>query len=58
MFTSRPPARFRVTYTINGRAYWFTIPGESAAKLWREWKRPGAILMSVVEVDDNMLDTQ
>ena len=57
MFTRKPrKARFRVIYSVAGRDYWFTTPGESAANLWRGWKRPGATLKEVVEVDDNMLD--
>jgi hypothetical protein len=47
--------RFLVTYTISGRSYWFTIPGISASHIWRSWDRKGAVIQSVVEVDQNNL---
>ena len=47
--------RFLVTYSIGSRSYWFTIPGISASHIWRSWDRKGAVLKSVVEVDQNNL---
>ena len=47
--------RFLVTYSIGLRSYWFTIPGISASHIWRGWDRKGAVLKSVVEVDQNNL---
>jgi hypothetical protein len=45
--------RFAVTYRIGPRSYWFAIPAPNAAHIWRSWDRPGAKLVSVVEVDEN-----
>ena len=45
--------RFAVTYQIRGKTYMFCIPAPNAAHIWRSWDRPGAKLVSVVEVDEN-----
>lgn len=44
--------RFRVTFTLNAKTYFFCIPAPNAAHIWRNWDRP-ARLVSVVEVDKN-----
>jgi len=45
--------RFQVTYQIRGKTYMFCIPAPNASHIWRSWDRPGAKLVSVVEVDEN-----
>jgi hypothetical protein len=51
MFSTSPkPARFRVTYRIQSREYWFTIPAISASAIWRSWDRLGSTLVDVSEV--------
>lgn len=54
---SRPPslARFLITYRIGSRSYSITIPGQSAAAVRQNKKRPGSRLLSVVECDANGL---
>lgn len=54
---SRPRslARFLVSYAISGRSYTITIPGQSAAAVRQNWKRPGSRLLSVVECEANGL---
>jgi hypothetical protein len=50
MFNKTKPARFRVTYSIKSREYWFTIPAVSASAIWRSWDRLGSTLVDVSEV--------
>lgn len=54
---SRPRslARFLVSYAIASRSYCITLPGQSAAAIRQNWKRPGSRLLSVVECDTNGL---
>ena len=54
---SRPRslARFLVSYAIAVRSYCITLPGQSAAAVRQNWKRPGSRLLSVIECDPNGL---
>lgn len=45
--------RFAVTYQIDSRQYEISMRSFNASHIWRSWDRPGAKLVSVVEVDEN-----
>ena len=45
--------RFAVTYQIGSRQYETSMRSFNASHIWRSWDRPGAKLISVVEVDEN-----
>lgn len=45
--------RFSVTYQIDERQYEIFMRSFNAAHIWRTWDRPGAKLVSAVEVDEN-----
>lgn len=45
--------RFAVTYQIDFRQYEIFMRSFNASHIWRSWDRPGAKLVSVVEVDEN-----
>jgi hypothetical protein len=45
--------RYSVTYSINARSYWFTIPAPNAAHIWQNWDRPGSKLLQVEEIPQN-----
>jgi hypothetical protein len=45
--------RYSVTYCIDSRSYWFTIPAPNAAHIWRGWDRPGSKLLQVEEIPAN-----
>lgn len=45
--------RFQVTYQIDSRQYEISMRSFNASHIWRSWNRPGAKLVSVVEVDEN-----
>jgi hypothetical protein len=48
-------ARFLITYRIEANRYTITLPGVSAAHVWRAWDRPGSTLLDVRECDSNGL---
>jgi hypothetical protein len=48
-------ARFLITYRTQNNRYTITLPGVSAAHVWRAWDRPGSTLLDVRECDSNGL---